>query len=312
MSSVICYLHWEYAYTTNFNDPVFGIQFTNVPSDPMAPKKKQHYTPNFILSGFADDATRTLWVWDKSQRTCRPVRGTPRYDAFTQNHYYTLKDTSGNHDLSVENYLAGLEDEAARIITDLIRFALAPLYPPPNFKKKECLARFLWAQHMRSPAARAEIVNSEEAKQMYHDASLRAARPLGADRGIVVLKNGDPAAALARASKRALMMTEDSDAVHYMRHMNLDLVSIVHLQDAEFVTSDRPCLICPVLNPGGKAFMAVTKHVAVQLSRPHESRGDIHKPSPEIVKRINKKTFDTATRFVAGGSRERLEALASE
>ena len=102
----------------------------------MAPKKKQHYTPNFILSGFADDATRTLWVWDKSQRTCRPVRGTPRYDAFTQNHYYTLKDTSGNHDLSVENYLAGLEDEAARIITDLIRFALAPLYPPPNFKKK--------------------------------------------------------------------------------------------------------------------------------------------------------------------------------
>ena len=105
---------------------------------------------------------------------------------------------------------------------------------------------------------------------MYHDARLRAARPLGADRGIVVLKNGDPAAALARASKRALMMTEDSDAVHYMRHMNLDLVSIVHLQDAEFVTSDRPCLICPGTQPWGKGFHGGDKtcrRPAIQTAR---------------------------------------------
>ena len=94
--------------------------------------------------------------------------------------------------------------------------------------------------------------------------------------------------------------------------MKLDLVSIVHLQDAEFVTSDRPCLICPVLKHGGKAFMAVSKHVAVQLSRPQDSSGGIRRPSTETVKKINKKTFDTATRFVAGSSRERLETLATE
>ena len=216
----------------------------------MAPKKKQHYTPNFILRRFADDATRTLWVWDKSQHRCRPVRGSkslkPRYDAFTQNHYYTLKDTSGNHDLSVEDYLADLEAAAAPIIAKLIDIAVTGLYHPLNLKKTECLARFLVAQHMRSPTARAEIVNSEETKQMYHALTLRAAMSLGADRGPVVLKYGDPSAALERASKRAIM-NKDSAAVHYMRHMNLDLASIAHLQDAEFVTSDRPCLIRPVL-----------------------------------------------------------------
>ena len=135
----------------------------------MAPNKKQHYTPNFILRRFADDATRTLWIWDKCQRTCRPVRGTPRYDALAQNDYYTLKDTSGNHDLSVEHSLANIEDAAAHIIDKLIDIAATGLYHPLNLKKTECLARFLVAQHMRSPAARSEIVNSEETKQMYHD-----------------------------------------------------------------------------------------------------------------------------------------------
>ena len=285
----------------------------------MAQKKKHHYNPNFILRGFADEATRTLWVWDKSQRICRPVKGTtsrgrlPRYDAFTQNHYYTLKDTSGNHDLSVEDYLADLEAAAAPIIANLIDFAISRIYPQLDFKSTECLARFLWAQHMRSPFARSETVNSEESKQIFHSLALEAAVSLGADQGFLVLNHGDPAAALERASKQAIMIEDyPSSAVDYMRQMNLDLASIVHLRDAEFVTSDRPCLISPVLRPGGMAFMAVTKHVAVQLSRPHDSRGDIHRLGTESVRRLNKQTFDNAARFVAGASRERLEMLASE
>ena len=285
----------------------------------MAQKKKHHYNPNFILRGFADDATRTLWVWDKSQHMCRPVKGktsrgrSPRYDAFTQNHYYTFVDSRGNPDLSVEDYLADLEAEAAPIIADLIDFALSRIYPQLDFKSTECLARFLWAQHMRSPFARSETVNSEESKQIFRALALKAAVSVGADQGFLVLNHGDPTAALERASKRAIMIEDyPASAVDYMRHMNLDLASIVHLQDAEFVTSDRPCLISPVLKPGGMAFMAVTKHVAVQLSRPQDSRGDIHRPGTETVRRLNKQTFDTAARFVASASREKLETLASE
>ena len=198
----------------------FGIQFTNVPSDPMAPKKKQTLHPELHPQRLRRRChAHTMGLGQEPANVPTGERHTQVRRIHPKTITTRSRTPAATMTFSVENYLAGLEDEAARIITDLIRFALAPLYPPPNFKKKECLARFLWAQHMRSPAARAEIVNSEETKQMYHDARLRAARPLGADRGIVVLKNGDPAAALARASKRALMMTEDSDAVHYMRHM---------------------------------------------------------------------------------------------
>lgn len=169
---------------------------------------------------------------------------------------------------------------------------------------------------MRSPYARSESVNSEESKQMFRDLALEAAVSLGAVRGFLVLNHGDPTAAIETASKRAIMMEDYPDcAVDCMRRMSLDLASIVHLQDAEFVTSDRPCLISPVLRPGGMAFMAVTKHVAVQLSRPQDSRGDMHRLGrlgPNTVKRLNRQTFDTAARFVAGTSRERLEMLASE
>ena len=236
----------------------------------------------------------------------------PRYDAFTQNHYYTVVDARGNRDLSVEDYLADLEAAAAPIIADLIAFARSGFYPGLDFPRKERLARFLWAQHMRSPFVRSESVNSEESEQMFRHRALEAAVSLGADRGFRLIKYGDPKAIIETATKRSIMMGDyPGCAVDYMRRMSLDLASVVHLQDAQFVTSDRPCLINPVLRPGGMAFMPVTKHVAVQLSRPEDSRGDVHELRPETVDRLNKQTFDTATRFVAGASREQLKTLAS-
>ena len=285
----------------------------------MAQKKKHHYNPSFILRGFADEASDTLWVWDKIQRTCRPVKGTklrgrlPRYDALTENHYYTVVDSDGTRDLSVEDHLADLETAAAPIIADLIAFARSRVYPGLDFSRRERLARFLWAQHMRSPYVRSESVQSEESEKMFRDLAFEAAVSLGADRGFLVIKHGDPRPAIETATKRAIMMEDyPGCAVDYMRRMSLELATVVHLQDAQFVTSDRPCLISPVLRAGGMAFMAVTSHVAVQLSRPEDSRGDVHRLRPETLERLNKQTFDTAARFVAGASREKLEMLASE
>lgn len=56
--------------------------------------------------------------------------------------------------------------------------------------------------------------------------------------------------------------------------------------------------------------MAVTNDVAVQLSRPEDSRGNVHRLGPDTVTRLNRQTFETASRFVAGPSREYLEMLA--
>ena len=284
----------------------------------MAQKKKQHYNPNFILRGFADNATNTLWVWDKTQQTCRPVKGKrsrgglPRYDAFTENHYYTVTDLAGNRDLSVEDYLADVEDAAAPIIADLVACAQSGLYLHLDFLQTECLARFFWAQHIRSPFVRSESVNSEESEQMFRDLAVEAAVALDPDRGFLVIRYGDPKAAIETAMKRAIMMEDYAgSAVECMSHMSLELARIVNLGDAHFVTSDRPCLVSPVLKLGGMAFMAVTKDVAVQFSRPQDSGGDLHRLRLETVERLNRQTFETAVRFVAGPSSAYLRKLAA-
>ena len=123
---------------------------------------------------------------------------------------------------------------------------------------------------------------------------------------------GDPKSAIETATNRAIM-TEDypGSAVDCMRRMSLDVASIVSLGDAHFVTSDRSCLFSPVLKLGGMAFIAVSMHVAVQFSRPQDSGGDLHRLRSETVERLNRQTFDTAVRFVAGPCSEYLQTLAS-
>ena len=146
---------------------------------------------------------------------------------------------------------------------------------------------------------------------MFRRLAVEAAGSLNPDRGFLVIKYGDPKAAIETATKRAIMMEDyPGSAVDCMRRMSLDLASIVSLGDAHFVTSDRPCLFSPVLKPGGMAFMAVTKHVAVQFSRPQDSGGNFHRLRLETVEKLNRQTFNTAVRFVAGPCSEYLQTLA--
>ena len=93
-------------------------------------KKKNHYTPNFILRGFATTTGR-LWVLDKSSGCCWAKDGGPddRFDAFAENNYNTLLDPAGKRDTSIEDYLEKIEDAAAPIVRDLVDYATAGLYP---------------------------------------------------------------------------------------------------------------------------------------------------------------------------------------
>ena len=282
----------------------------------MSTKKKQHYTPSFILRGFADD-DHTLWVWDKTQGSCRPVKGTRskgrehRYDALFENNYNTIVDRDGNRDLAVEDYLANVEAAAAPVIADVVDAARRGFYHRPGFAKFEDLARFLWAQTIRSPYIRAYSINSEESHQMFRDTTLEAATSLGVDPGQIIAKYDDSSTLLEAASKRAIMIEEyPRCAVDCMRRMSLDLLKIPRAANAHFITSDGPCFIRPVLQPGGMAFMALTREVAVQFSRPEDSNGVLQSVGMDTVEALNKRNFESATRFVAGPSRDYLEALA--
>ena len=141
---------------------------------------------------------------------------------------------------------------------------------------------------------------------MFRDLAVEAAVSLDPDRGFPVINYGDRRAAIETATKRAMMMEDyPGCAVDCMSRMSLDVAS--RLRDAHFVTSDRPCLVSPVFKPEGMAFMAVTKHVAVQFSRPQDSGGDLHRLRIETVERLNRQTFETAVRLVAGPFCEYLQ-----
>ena len=146
-------------------------------SNVVAGSKKHHYTPNFILRHFADDASKTLWVWDKEMHECRAVRGGPkeRYNAFLENHYNTIFD-EGKPDRSIEQHLASVERGAGPVIGKIVDTARTGLLPVLSPGEKERLCRFLWIQHLRSPHTRAGMVNNEESRQVAFDSIRQAAK----------------------------------------------------------------------------------------------------------------------------------------
>ena len=104
----------------------------------VAESKKHHYTPNFILKRFADQTRRTLWVWDKQQHTCRPVKGgrDERYNAFLANHYNTIFDKSVT-DRSIEEFLENVDGRAAPVIRKIVDVARTGLLPTLNVEEKD-------------------------------------------------------------------------------------------------------------------------------------------------------------------------------
>ena len=280
----------------------------------MAKSKKHHYTPNFILKRFADQTIRTLWVWDKQQHTCRPVRGGrgERYNAFLANHYNSVFDKSVT-DRSIEEFLENVDGRAARVIGKVVDLARTGLLPTLNIEEKACLCQFLWTQHLRSPHLRARWADHPRSKEMAYRSILNAATepdfpPLEIDR---LMEEVD---SIIDDAAKMIVTTKSSRSQDDMTKMSLDLGRVCASVGARLVTSDRPCLIgrSSQLGRSGRVCMPVAEDVIVQLSRPQDSQGDVYSLGIKRVNQINRQTFRAATRFVAGSRREYLKDLAEE
>ena len=275
-------------------------------------KKKHHYTPNFILRGFATPAER-LWVLDKRSGHCWAKDGGPdaRFDAFAENNYNSLLDSEGNRDTSIEDHLEKIEDVAAPIVRDLVGYATAGIYPILSDERRAQLAQFLWAQHLRSPCVRERLKGSQDARRYFEQVVERATRLFGLDAAQAESLLGRPEEFVGDAAKMMVMQTETHRTQRFMTAMSVDLVTVAD-PAGHFVTSDRPCLIEPVATTEGKVLMALTKAVMLQLSRPDDSRGEVIPVDADTVERLNRQTFRTATRFVAGPSQQYLNLLWGE
>ena len=273
---------------------------------------KHHYNANFNVRRFAD-AEGTLWVLDKdSGRTWPRVGGRQdRYDAFAEKGYNTVIDARGERDDSVENFYTAVESNAAPVIDTIIELARAGLVAPLNAVKHEDLCRFLWAQYVRSPVERLATLEDGTARRAMDEAVRDTCSKFGIPLQLIAaLLPKDLSEMMNDAIVKAPTAPEEPDsAVAHMRRMAVDVLRVVPSTNAEFITSDRSCLVEPILRPGGSVLTPVAKDIAIQLSRPEKSSGNLVRVGRETVDRINEQIYGAALRFVAGPSRNYVANL---
>ncbi len=112
--------------------------------------KRQHWVPKFYLKYFATNGTRDsanpkVYVFDKKSEKPKP-RLTSTTSICGQRYLYSPQDKDGNRDWAFEEYLGGMENEAAGYWDDLSKGQF-DLVDPGNRRK---LAEFLAALHLRN------------------------------------------------------------------------------------------------------------------------------------------------------------------
>jgi hypothetical protein len=118
-----------------------------VPSKTSQPRQ-QHFIPRFYLEGFCDplllkrDGKNVLWVYEQSKSIRRSA---PQKEARVRD-FYTLTSATGERDLRYEEWLSGVEENAARVIRNPI--------PPFTEEDRGWLALFVGTLFTRTPLGR--------------------------------------------------------------------------------------------------------------------------------------------------------------
>ena len=251
-----------------------------------------------------DKATGRVWA--------KKGGSSGRYDVFAENGYNAIKYADGAEDNSVEDFYTEVEAHAAPVIDSIIRVADAGLMHPISGLDKDKLIRFLWAQWAKSPFQRLAALREGEAEgavdKVLQDASERLGVPLFFIQAWLTTNNVEQI--IQNAIVKAPTGPDKLDgAVFHMRRMAVDLLKVPPSVKAHFITSDRSCLVEPIRQPDGCVFMPISKNVALRLSRPEESSGELINVGARTAQRINRAMLDAALRYIAGPSRGYLSAL---
>ncbi|WP_232622790.1 DUF4238 domain-containing protein [Pseudorhodobacter sp. MZDSW-24AT] len=112
--------------------------------------KRQHYVPQFLLRGFADDDEK-LSVFTRGEGLS--FRASPK-DVACQRYYNAAKLESGEIDTqTIERELSQIEDSGSSAIRALLSGA------KPTAEQREAFALFLTSQDFRSPRRRQEYAD---------------------------------------------------------------------------------------------------------------------------------------------------------
>lgn len=118
-------------------------------------KRHHHTVPRLLLRRFADGKRIVRVPLDGGEPKSIGIG-----DATVRSHFYSMQDATGQRDDAIENLLAELEDQAARVITKVIAEGVWPL----PLDDRAVLGEWVAAQTARIPAARQ--ANNEIADQL--------------------------------------------------------------------------------------------------------------------------------------------------
>lgn len=117
-------------------------------------KRRHHTVPRLLLRRFADGEQIMRVPLDGSERRLVGIA-----DVTVRRDFYSLLDENGQLDDAVEDLLGKLENEAAKVIREVV----SGVWPLPS-AERAVLAEWMAAQHARIPAAR--VVNNEIADHL--------------------------------------------------------------------------------------------------------------------------------------------------
>ena len=263
--------------------------FTFEEENTMNRPKRHHYVPEMLLRNFTNKNGRLHFFRKSSKEKC--ILETEPRNFCVECELYTVYDSAGAADASLEKYLSQLEGEAAPVIMKIIKEARAGKPPGLTSSEKETWDRFLVCQWARTPDTTDQVLSRRKKKTKEELAALK--EEIGKEHLFYDLPN-PPQYRLEILGNKGL------------------LVAVIHNSKKSFVIGSSPVARfghgIPLTDPTVEFWLPVAPDIAVTpyFARGHE---ELREAQDATIEKINKEIFRQSS-AIGGCSGKSIASLA--
>jgi hypothetical protein len=250
--------------------------------------KRHHSVPEMLQKRFAD-GRGMLWFFDKD-RPELGVRDTSASSLFVRNRQYTLKESDGSRDWSLETRYSELEGEMHVLIDKVVPAVMRGEYPGLAPSERELLYRYIYEQWRRVPELYDKLI-SDEAFSTMHKATVAEYEKKYPNRAVTAelrSKFADPAYLKAeRQRARVLSLSKPSStALAVMETKGLYFVRTA--ASRSFLIGSVPVVkLTPpgrseLIMPDVELWLAIHPNVAIVLTGDKSKDGMMSLPAGQV------------------------------
>ena len=129
--------------------------------------KRHHSVPEMLQRRFAD-AHGLLWYFDKD-RPELGVRATASNNLFLRHRQYTLKNSDGTRDWSLETRYSAIEGYMNLLIEKVVPMVIAGQFPVLSESERRFLDLYVYEQWRRVPELYRRLISDAEFEAMLHE-----------------------------------------------------------------------------------------------------------------------------------------------